>query len=169
MLDALSRPHDRALTKRDRQGALVVGLGNELRGDDRVGIDVVRSLHAEVESSDVELVEMQGEPIGLLERWESRRVVVLVDTMRSGAPPGTIRRFDATAEPLPQVPRSFSSTHALGLRDVIELARTLGRLPARLTVYAVEGRSFEAGSPLSDEVGAAIPRVAAMIREESVR
>lgn len=153
----------------ERRAALVVGLGNDLRGDDRVGIDVVRRLHAEVDTTEVELLEMQSEPIGLLEQWRSRRVVVLVDTMRSGAPPGTIRRFDAVAEPLSRVPRSLSSTHALDLGDVIELARTLGLLPARLTVYAVEGRSFEAGSPLSDEVDAAIPRVAAMIREESLR
>jgi len=157
------------VTGRERPGALVIGLGNELRGDDRAGIDVVRRLHTEVDSTEVELLEMQGEPIGLLDQWGGRRVVVLADTMQSGTAPGTIRRFDAVAQPLPRVPRSFSSTHALGLGDVIELARTLDLLPARLTVFAVEGRSFEAGALLSDEVGAAIPRVTAMVREESLR
>jgi hydrogenase maturation protease len=157
------------MTGRERPGALVIGLGNELRGDDGAGVDVVRRLQGEVDSTEVELVEMQGEPIGLLHEWAGRRLVVLVDTMQSGTPPGTIRRFDAVAEPLPRVPRSFSSTHALGLGDVIEVARTLGLLPARLTVYGVEGRTFEAGAPLSDEVGAAIPRVTALVREESQR
>jgi hydrogenase maturation protease len=157
------------VTERDRRDALVIGLGNELRGDDRVGFDVVRRLLTKVDSTEVELLEMHGEPTGLLERWVSRRAVVLVDAMHSGAPPGTIRRFDAVAEPLLQVPRSFSSTHALSLGDVIELARTLAVLPARLTVYAVEGRSFEAGSLMSDEVGAAISRVVMMICEEILR
>ena len=47
--------------------------------------------------------------------------------------------------------RSFgaSSTHALGLADAVELARSLGRLPQRVVVYGIEGAAFEFGNGLS--------------------
>lgn len=148
---------------------LVVGLGNELRGDDSVGIEVVRRLRTQVGGSQLELLELQGEPVELLEHWRDRGAVVLVDAMRSGSPPGTIQRIDAGREPVTALAPAASSTHALGLAEVIELARALGRLPAKLTVYAVEGRSFHAGSPLSEEVSAAIARVSDLVRDESMR
>ena len=76
--------------------------------------------------------------------------------MRSGAPAGTLRRLDAGAAPLPATWRTSSSTHAVSLGEVIELARILGRLPPRVLVHGVEGRGFELGAPLSGEVAAAI-------------
>jgi hydrogenase maturation protease len=72
-------------------------------------------------------------------------------------PPGTIHRFDALARALPT--GLLSSTHAFGVAEAIELARALGRLPASLTVYAIEGARFEVGQDLSPEVAAAIGRL----------
>ena len=62
-------------------------------------------------------------------------------------------------------PRSSTSTHAVGLAEAIELARTLGRLPARLVVYGIEGERFEAGTGLTPAVSAALAAVAAAVRE----
>jgi hydrogenase maturation protease len=51
------------------------------------------------------------------------------------------------------------STHALDPAQAIELARALGRLPARLVVWGVEGRSFALGAPPSAAVLAGIERL----------
>ena len=85
---------------------------------------------------------------------------MIVDTARSGAAPGVIDRIDATERPLPAALRSSTSSHAVGVGEAIELVRALGRLPSRLVVYAVEGRSFEAGAPLSPDVAAVIDAAA---------
>jgi hydrogenase maturation protease len=45
-----------------------------------------------------------------------------------------------------------ASTHHFGLSEVIGLARALDRMPVRLRVYGIEGRSFGIGSALSPEV-----------------
>jgi hypothetical protein len=42
----------------------------------------------------------------------------------------------------------------------------MGRLPARLVVFAVEGRDFAPGMGLSDEVRAAVPLVVSSIVAE---
>lgn len=80
--------------------------------------------------------------------------------MHSGAPAGTIRRLDASCEPLPVPLRGSSSTHAFALDQAIELGRVLDRLPETVIVFAVEGRTFEAGSGLSEELEAMIPALA---------
>ena len=71
--------------------------------------------------------------------------MLIVDAIRSGAPPGTVHRVDASQAPVPERLRSSSSTHAIGVAEAIELARALGRLPAQVVLYGVEGRRFDAG------------------------
>jgi hydrogenase maturation protease len=88
---------------------------------------------------------------------------VVVDAAASGAPPGTIRRFDARAGRLP-ARLMRSSTHALGVPEAIELARALGRLPARVEVYAIEGARFTAGAELSPAVEQAVGELAESLR-----
>jgi hydrogenase maturation protease len=143
--------------------ALVIGVGNELRGDDGAGIAVARRLR---ETADLDVRELQGDPTALLDAWQDRAAVVLVDTMRSGARPGTIRRIDASEAPLPACLGGSTSTHAIGLRDALELARTVGRLPSRVVVYAIEGRRFEAGAPMSHAVRSGVDELAARVLGE---
>jgi len=151
-----------------RAPVLVIGIGNELRGDDGAGVEVARWLRAQ-RPDGVEISVHEGEPAGLIDAWRDRDTAVVVDAMRSGASPGTVRRLDASSEPLPGWLRGSSSTHALGLREAIELARTLERLPARLIVYAVEGRCFQTGSELSEAVRARVPQLASLVLAEARR
>jgi hydrogenase maturation protease len=92
---------------------------------------------------------------------------VLVDAIRSGAPVGTIHRVDASEHPLPAPPWGSSSTHAIGVAEAIELARALGRLPAQVIVYGIEGSHFDAGVGLSKEVQAAIGELARVVAREA--
>jgi hydrogenase maturation protease len=59
-----------------------------------------------------------------------------------------------------------SSTHALDVAAAIEFARALGRLPPRLIVYGIEGRSFTVSAGLSPEVERAIKQVLEQLRGE---
>jgi len=137
---------------------VVIGIGNALRGDDGAGLAVAERLGG---------VACEEEPSRLIEAWGGAEAAVLVDTVVSGAPPGTIHRFDATDAPIPA--RALrSSTHAIGLAETIELARALGKLPARVVVYGIEGTSFDAGGPLSPEVETAVNRLVTTIEEEEL-
>ena len=143
---------------------VVIGVGNELRGDDAVGLAVVRALSGSVPEG-VAVVECEGEPVSLLSAWEGHDRAFVVDATRSNAEPGTIRRLVAQDGPLPPA-LAGSSTHLLGLADAIELARALDRLPAATVVYGIEGASFDTGAGLSEPVAASAARVAAAIRHE---
>jgi hydrogenase maturation protease len=146
---------------------LVIGVGNALRGDDGAGAEVVRRLRERAVRVGIEVSERLCEPADLLEAWQDRNAVVLVDTMRSGQPTGTIRRFDVSREPLPARWHGSTSSHAFELHAAIELGRALNRLPRRAIVYAVEGGIFDAGAALSDQVQAAVGHLAAAVLEEA--
>jgi hydrogenase maturation protease len=150
------------------RAVLLIGLGNELRGDDGVGLEVARRLGERAARAGIEVREHQGEPTQLLEAWQGADSVVLVDTMRSGVPPGTIRRCDASREPLPAPVSASSSTHAFAVGEAIELARALHRLPERVIVFAVEGRSFATGAPLSAELMQAAEALADAVLGEAL-
>ena len=140
---------------------VVVGVGNELRGDDAVGLHVVRSLAG----LDASLIECEGEPVGLIDAWDGYERAILVDATDSGSEPGTVRRLPAGEKPLPPELRR-SSTHLLGVAEAVELARALGKLPRHTIVYGIEGAGFDTGAPLSPAVAAAAEIVAAAIRRE---
>jgi hydrogenase maturation protease len=142
----------------------LIGVGNRLRHDDGAGPEVARRLHA-TRPPGCRILEEQGEPIGLLERWALVKEALVVDAVQSGAEPGTLHRFDATAGPLP-VEVFKSSTHALGIADAVELGRELGRLPPRMSVYGIEGENFEAGEGLSPAVEATVNALVAELHEE---
>ncbi|MBF0130930.1 MAG: hydrogenase maturation protease [Alphaproteobacteria bacterium] len=116
---------------------LIIGIGNRFRGDDGAGPAVAGGLRAR----GVDAGEMNGDGTELMELWTGRAWVIVVDAARSGAPSGTLHRFEAGTEPLPSGFFHYS-THQFGLAEAVETSRILGLLPSRLTVFGVEGRDF---------------------------
>jgi len=139
-------------------GRLFVGVGNPLRGDDAAGLLVARALR-EGGADGIEVRELEGEPVDLIEAWREADSVVLADAVSSGGEPGTVHRVDAALGPLPAA-LAGPSTHALGVAEAIELARALERLPPRLVVFGIEAARFDVGAAPSAAVRAAAERVA---------
>jgi hydrogenase maturation protease len=143
---------------------VVVGVGNEYRRDDAAGLKVAALLEGRVPDR-VSVVTCPQEPSRLLDAFEGVDGALVVDACSSGEEPGTVHRFDAAHGAIPE--RVFrSSTHAFGIGEAIELARALGRLPASVIVYGIEGAEFGGGEGLSPEVVAAVERTAAFMRED---
>lgn len=154
-------------------GTLIVGIGNALRGDDAAGLAVARRLEEALSGrhdpqvlSGAAVLRHDGEGASLMEVWQGREAVILVDAVLSGAAPGAIHRLDALSQPLP-AGWLRCSTHAFGVAEAVELARAMGRLPPRLVLYGIEANSFAPGAGLSPEVGAAVPVVAELVLQEA--
>jgi hydrogenase maturation protease len=136
---------------------LLIGIGNEYRGDDAVGLIVARRVREQALNT-ITVREASGEGAALIEAWTEAQTVMLVDAVCSGAKAGTIHRIEAREQSLPAKFFHYS-THAFSVAEAVELARALNQLPPRLIVYGIEGKTFAAGSGLSPEVKAAVPRV----------
>jgi len=135
---------------------LVIAMGNEFRGDDAAALVAARRLRAQL--ADLDIAEHTGDGAALLDLWQNADTVILLDAAQSGAPPGTIHRFEIKRNSLPSV--SFPDcTHSFGLTQALDLARALGCLPPRLVVYGIEGERFDHGTELSDPVQRAIGKL----------
>ncbi len=128
---------------------MVIGVGNPTRGDDGAGCEVARRVVS------VEAHQALNGSYELMDVWEGADEVILVDAARSGAPPGTVHRFNAHDEPLPRGLLA-TSTHSVGVTETIEMARILGRLPKRVVVYGIEVSSLGPGVGLSTKVEQAV-------------
>ncbi|MDF5755229.1 hydrogenase maturation protease [Spongiactinospora sp. TRM90649] len=126
---------------------VLIGVGNEYRGDDGAGLAVARLLGG---------VQNGGDPAELIEVWTGIELAIVVDAARSGAAPGTVLRHTG----LEGLPATTASTHSLSLRDAADLGRALGRLPGRLVLYTIEGADFGFGSTLSPAVATAVVTLA---------
>ncbi len=143
---------------------LLIGIGNEYRCDDSIGLHVIRALE-ERKLPDTVLVESSGDGAELIETFSSVRMAILIDAVSSGGNPGAIYRFDAHTRPIP-TQLSFQSTHAFGVGEAIELARVLEQLPPILIVYAIEGENFSTGIGLSSKVEQAVQKVVEKVSRE---
>jgi hydrogenase maturation protease len=135
---------------------LVIGVGNATRGDDGAGVVAARRMGAKG--------LVASAPFQLMELWAGADDVVVIDAARSGEPPGTIHRFEVRSQELP-IDVLGGSTHAIGVAEVVELARALDRLPARLTVYGIEVGGLSHGNALSPQVEAAVGTVVAELSD----
>jgi len=140
---------------------LVVGVGHPDRGDDAVGLLVAEAVGTARPDLDVRLLT---DPLALVDLLPVVEVAVVVDAAVTGSPAGTVHVFDATHAPLPGLqPGGLASSHGLSPGDAIELARALGRIPARLAVVAVEIDAVDLGQPPQPAVVAAVQHAVAQV------
>lgn len=146
------------------KNTLVIGIGNEFRKDDAAGPHLARRLKKTL-LENVEIIETNGEGAELLELWKSYERVFIIDAVSSGNEPGTIYRFDVHSEKLPTKFFNYSS-HAFSLTEAVKVGRELNQLPSQLIIYGIEGKNFEQGFGLSNEVEDVVEIVIQKIREE---
>lgn len=146
---------------------LIIGVGNPYRGDDGAGVLAARRLK-DAGRDTFTVLEHSGEGTSLMETWKCADAVILMDAVSSGGPPGTIYRLEPALQRLPA--RMFqNSTHAFSLPQAIEMARALDDLPTALIVFGIEGRNFQAGVELSNEVSKALPDLVRRVLKEAAR
>ena len=102
---------------------------------------------------------LEGDASALVHAWAGHEDVALVD---AAAPAPHRGRCTSSAPATAALPAAAlrSSTHAFGVADAVELAAALGRLPARLEIYAIEGAEFALGAPLSAAVARTVEALA---------
>lgn len=116
---------------------LVLGLGNPLLADDGTGLHLLGRVQAAGPWPEhVEFVDGGTWGLSLLPAVMDAGRLLVLDAVRTGAPPGTVHcaRDDA-------VPRLYArptSPHQLDLGEVLAAATLVGRLPERLAVVGIE-------------------------------
>jgi hydrogenase maturation protease len=134
----------------------VLGLGNVLMGDDALGPWVIESLQAGWEFPEgVSVLDVGTPGLDLTPFLADADTVILVDTVKANAPPGTLRVYSraqlATRAPSPRV-----SPHDPGLTEALFALDFVGSGPRDVILVGVVPASTEPGIGLSPEVGGAV-------------
>jgi hydrogenase maturation protease len=144
---------------------LVLGLGNDLAGDDAVGIVVARAIRDELaDDPRVDVVESSASGMALLEHFDGYERAVVVDAILTGRrAPGAIveRGMEETGRVV------APSAHQAGLPELAAVASRLGLgFPSRTRVLAVEvADPYTLGAPMGEAVAAAVPELVRRVRE----
>lgn len=147
---------------------LVVAVGNRFCSDDGVAgvvLDGLATMATVTERAD--LVELDGEATRLIDAWEHRGRVVVVDAVHAPEmAPGELVTVGGpepadVAAGLRRVPAV--SGHSAGLTEALRLASVMGRLPAELFVVGVAVGSVDHGIELTPPVAAAVPAARAAV------
>jgi hydrogenase maturation protease len=145
---------------------LVLGLGNDLLGDDAVGLLAARALAAELHGdADVDVVESAVSGLALLDHLVGYDRALLLDAVQTGrCPEGSVLEID---------PRDLGrvvapSPHYAGLPEIFELASRLElQFPSEVRILAVEiAAPSTIALELSPPVRAAVGELAARGRRQ---
>ncbi len=105
---------------------LILGLGNILLQDEGIGVHTLRELEKLSWPENVDLLDGGTGGFVLLSLFEDYKNLVIIDATLSSEPEGTIKVLK------PKFAKDFPkslSTHELGLKDMIESAILLGKVP----------------------------------------
>ena len=150
----------------DRVPLLVLGLGNVLLEDDGVGGAAV-SLLLDRFAPPAGVCIFDGGTLGLalLPYLEAADAVILVDAITSNSAPGTLIRLEGD-EVGPAV-MSRLSPHQIGVADLLDSARWLGRYPGRVVLLGLNPASMDLAVGLSPLVRAALPALVERVVDEA--
>jgi len=101
-------------------------------------------------------IQSVGVPAGL-----EPAPLILVDARVSERPPGTLHHEKWQSGALAPRGVERASSHGFGVRELLEMAAVLGKLPARVQLVGIEIASTAPGRGLSPEVERAVERAVA--------
>lgn len=140
---------------------LILGLGNELLGDEGVGVHAARSLQQQTLAEATKVVDAGTAIIDTLFDLEQAERVIILDAMQAGGAPGTVYKTQLANC---REKTTIASMHGF---DIFRVMALTGRkdLP-EVTVFGVEPAHIGWSLALSPAVDQAVPHLLAAVELE---
>ncbi|MBN1367960.1 MAG: hydrogenase maturation protease [Dehalococcoidales bacterium] len=147
---------------------LVLGIGNDIMGDDAVGIFIAREVTLLLEPGQADVKETGATGLNLIEMISGYDKIIVADAILTNRQTGTGKIHRLELQDLNETDGSISP-HEAGLRNTIELGKQLfpGKMPQEVIIFGVEIQDVaEITAAMSPAVKAAVPKVVGMILAE---
>jgi hydrogenase maturation protease len=132
-----------------RKDTVVIGLGNLLLSDEGTGIHLIRKLSEHQDKfPSVEFIDAGTGGMNVLHLIANRKKAVIIDCVKMGKKPGTIKQFEPADVQTTKKMAHFS-LHEADILRIIELSRRLGECPDQIAIFGIEPESLELGQNLS--------------------
>jgi hydrogenase maturation protease len=146
---------------------IILGVGNQILGDDGVGVHIANELKKHIQNPDVTIDEAITGGMNLLDLILGYDKVIIIDAVKTETGEnGEVKRI-----PL----NDFSTLHSCNPHDVslveaIEMAKKMGetRIPKEIIVVGIMMKQIpcEFGEKLSNNIAAAVPKAVEMTLNE---
>ena len=146
---------------------LVLGIGNDILGDDGVGIHVARAVARKISTKEARVEETGAAGLSLLELIKGHERLIIADAiLTDNTQVGKIHRL--TLKDLAKTNNSITP-HDAALATTLEIGNSLfpGEMPREVVVYGVQIPNVEQFSgKMTPAVKAAVPEVVRLILAE---
>jgi hydrogenase maturation protease len=149
---------------------LVLGIGNDILGDDGVGVHVARAVARKISAKEARVEETGAAGLSLLELVKGHERLIIADAiLTDNTEVGKIHRL--TLKDLAKTNNSITP-HDAALVTTLEIGNSLfpGEMPREVVVYGVQTSNVEQFSgKMTPAVKAAVPEVVRLILAEIKR
>jgi len=149
--------------------ALIAGIGNVLLGVDGIGPYVVHLLESQYEFGErVEIADLGTPALDLTHRIVGLHTLILVDSVASDGPPGTILLYckdDITRA----APAQRLDPHSPAVSECLMAADMLGAGPQNVLLVGIVGECYEPGSQITAAVRPSVPQAMDAVLSELAR
>lgn len=150
--------------KKRKNMTLVLGVGNVLMKDDGAGVRAVEMLEGSKHLPEgIRCVDGGVAGLNLLTLIEGFIHLIIVDAVRFGEKPGTVKRLKWN--PGLVIPKATVSAHGLGVSELLALASIGGKCPETI-IIGIEPEDVRHGLELTPTVENALPAAVAAIMKE---
>ena len=146
---------------------IVLGVGNQILGDDGVGVHVANEIKKYIQNPDVTIDEAITGGMNLLDLILGYDKVIIIDAVKTETGEnGEVKRI-----PLNDFSTMHScNPHDVSLSEAIQMAKKMGetRIPQNIIVIGVMMKQIpcEFGEKLSKNIAAAVPKAVEMTLNE---
>ena len=136
----------------------IIGIGNDFRSDDAVGLLVARKLKELY--PDFDIIESDGNGVDLLSIFQEYDKVIIIDAAIADNPEdvGQIREIKITPDFNFSDIKIFSS-HSFSLLEALKMGKQLSILPDDLYLYLILSQNFSFGQEISEAVKKASEKI----------
>lgn len=134
----------------------IIGLGNPLKGDDGIGVRLVREIEKRNIPSDIKVFDAGTRGMKILHLLNDLEEAIIIDAVHFGGDPGDSVFF--TPADVKSLTKS-QSTHDTDFLEVLELSKTLDEGPEKIVIMGVEPKDTSFGGGISSELEDKLPEL----------
>ncbi len=148
---------------------LILGVGNILLSDEGAGIKALQELKRQyIFPAEVELLDAGTSGMQLLPWIENRSSLFILDVVdEKEADYGAV--FQYNFEDPPAFIRKKSTSHQIGLHEVLAFAQMSDTLPSRIVLFGIRPQSMETGLELTPKIREGVQELTDLVIRELER
>lgn len=148
---------------------LILGVGNVLLSDEGAGIRALQELQKQYSfPGEVELLDAGTSGMSLLPWIENRSRLFILDVVDTPTRDGG-EVFQYHFEEPPAFIRKKSTSHQIGLHEVLAFCALSNTLPSRILLFSISPQNLQTGLELSPQVSEGVQELVQMVIRELER